>query len=85
MKVAEMKSIRLFDWQDDQYERVLREVPVLRADTMTRNGKKRIFVWSEGDEFNYMLYPDFGTAYPEFDNRVQQQRYARRYRYEAVE
>ena len=81
-----MKAIRLFDWNDDQFAQPLREVPVLRADPLTRNGKQRIFVWSGGDEdFNYMLYPDYGTAYPEYDNRVQQQRYARRYRYVAVE
>ncbi|MBN2082988.1 hypothetical protein JW859_12385 [bacterium] len=81
-----MKAIRLFDWEDEAHEHLLHEVAVLKADDMTRNGKDRIFVWSDGDEhFNFMLYPEFGTAYPEFDNRVQQQRYARRYRYEVVE
>ena len=80
-----MKKLRLYDWQDKTQEHLLREVTVLRADDLTRNGKKRIFVWSADDEFNYLLYPDYNTAYPEFDNRVQQQRYAERYLYEAVE
>jgi hypothetical protein len=80
-----MKAIRLYDWNDKQLQHPLREVGVLRADDMTRNGKKRLFVWSADDQFNYMLYPDYGTAYPEYDNRVQQQRYAERFLYETVE
>ena len=80
-----MKAIRLYDWTDKHMEHCLKEVQVLRQDDMTRNGKQRFFIWTADDEFNYLLYPDYGTAYPEFDNRVQQQRYAERYRYEAVE
>jgi len=83
--VVAMKAIRLYDWEDEQCEHLLREVAVRRADDLTRNSKRRIFVWSDSDEFNYTLYPDYGTAYPEFDNRVQQQRYAERYRYQTVD
>ena len=80
-----MKAIRLYDWADEAKQHLLREVPVRQADDSTRGGKRRLFVWSgDGEEFNYVLYPDDGTAYPEFDNRIQQQRLARRYRYDAV-
>jgi hypothetical protein len=80
-----MKAIRLFDWADKEMQQCLKEVTVLRADDATRNQKKRIYVWSADDEFNYLLYPDYGTAYPEYENRTQQQRYAERYLYEVVE
>ena len=81
-----MKAIRLYDWEDTERQHCLAEVEVLRVDDYTQNGKRRQYLWSGGDEeFNYVLYPDFGTAYPEFDNLLQQQRYARRYLYEAVE
>lgn len=81
-----MKKIRLYDWNDPDRTRVIHEVEVLRVDDMTRNGKERLFVWSAGnDDFNYMLYPAYGTAYPEYENRIQQQRYAERYFYEALD
>jgi len=81
-----MKAIRLYDWQDAEMQRPLREVRVLTTEKLTRNGKERVFVWTdEGEEFNYILYPQYGTAYPEYDNRIQLQRIARRYRYEAVD
>lgn len=80
-----MKAIRLYDWEDTDKQHVLREVRILRADDLTRNGKTRIYAWSEGDNFNYMLYPTDGTAYPEHDNRVQQQRHTERYLYVAIE
>lgn len=80
-----MKAIRLYDWQDSELARPLREVRAKRVDDYTRNGKARLFFWSDGDEFDYVLYPEHGTAYPEYDNRIQQQRIAERYRYEAVE
>ena len=81
-----MKTIRLYDWHDTEKQQVLREVGVLRTDDLTRNGKERIYVWSMGDEeFNFTLYPQYGTAYAEHDNRVQQQRIAERYFYEVVE
>ena len=84
--MSAMKTIRLYDWEDEGKQHLLKEVAVRQADDYTRGGKKRLFVWSgEGEEFNYVLYPDDGTAYPEFDTRLQQQRLARRYRYDAVD
>ena len=80
-----MKAIQLFDWQDTAMQRPLREVRINRVDDYTRNGKARLFVWSDGDEFDYVLYPEYQTAYPEYDNRIQQQRIAERYRYLPVE
>jgi hypothetical protein len=80
-----MKSIILYDWQDSAMQQPLREVRVRRADGYARGGTERVFVWSEGDEPDYVLYPEHGTAYPEYDTRVQQQRIAERYRYQAVE
>jgi len=79
-----MKAIRLYDWHDSQKTQMLREVAVVRADDYTQNGKKRVFIWSKEDEFNYVLYPEDGTAYPEYENRLQQQRITARYLYEAV-
>jgi hypothetical protein len=80
------KFLRLYDWQDKDKKRPLREVPVLRIDQYNRNSKERLLVWSEDpDEFNYVVFPEYGTAYPEYDNIVQQQRYARRYLFEFAE
>lgn len=80
-----MKAIILYDWLDKDKATPLREVPVHSTQDLTRNGKKRIYVWTGDDEeFNFTLYPDYGTAYPEFDARVQKQRIAERYLYEAV-
>ena len=81
-----MKAIKLYDWLDVEKQHLLLEVPVVSTTDLTRNGKERIFVWTgTGQEFNYTLYPQYGTAYPEYDNRVQKQRIARRYLYDAVE
>lgn len=81
-----MKLIRLYDWDDTEKQRPLRDVCVRSTEALTRNGKERVFVWTgEGEEFNYVLYPQYGTAYPEYDSRIQRQRSARRYYYEIVE
>lgn len=80
-----MKAIILYDWDDKGKQHELRKVRILRADDLTRNGKARIYAWSEGNNLNYMLYPTESTAYPEFDNRVQQQRHTERYLYSVVE
>jgi hypothetical protein len=81
-----MQLIRLYDWNDAEKQHLVREVRVLSTKPLTRNGKERIFVWTaEDEEFNYILYPQYGTAYPEYDNRIQQQRIAKRYLYEIVE
>ena len=77
------KYLRLYDWHDKELKRPLHEVPVLRIDQYNRNGKERLLVWSaDPDEFNFVVFPTYGTAYPEYDNIVQQQRYARRYLFE---
>ena len=81
-----MKAIKLYDWLDVEKQHMLLELPVLSTQSLTRNGKERIFVWTgKGEEFNYTLYPQYGTAYPEYDNRVQKQRIAKRYLYDVVE
>jgi hypothetical protein len=81
-----MKAIILYDWLDKDKANPLAEVPVQSTEDLTRNGKKRIYVWTGGDEeFNFTLYPDYGTAYPEYDGRVQKQRIAERYLYTTVE
>jgi len=81
-----MKTIRLFDWDDKDKQSAVREIAVVKTDNLTRNGKERIYVWTgDGEDANYTLYPQYGTAYPEFDNRVQEQRIAVRYLYETVE
>ena len=81
-----MKAIILYDWKDKDKQHPLKELPVHSTEDLTRNGKKRIFVWTGADEeSNYTLYPDYGTAYPEFEGRVQRQRIAERYLYDAVE
>ena len=78
-----MQVLRLYRWEDSELSRPVREIDLLRVDDLTRNSKKRLFAWSgDEDEMNYLLYPDYGTAYPEFDNRVQKQRPGVRYRYE---
>ncbi|MEZ5338088.1 MAG: hypothetical protein R3F46_07450 [bacterium] len=78
-----MQVLKLYRWDDRELDRPVREIDLLRVDDLTRNSKKRLFAWSgDEDEMNYMLYPDYGTAYPEFDNRVQKQRPGIRYRYE---
>ncbi|MCB1217027.1 hypothetical protein KDL44_06525 [bacterium] len=77
-----MQVLKLYRWDDRELDRPVREIDLLRVDDLTRNSKKRLFAWSgDEDEMNYMLYPDYGTAYPEFDNRVQKQRPGIRYRY----
>ena len=81
-----MKAIILYDWLDKEKRNPLEEIPVHSTEDLTRNGKKRIYVWTGDDEeFNFTLYPDYGTAYPEYDARVQKQRIAERYLYEVVE
>jgi hypothetical protein len=80
-----MKAIRLYDWGDKERRRPLREVRVAATTDLTRNGVKRVYVWTEGlDENNLMLYPDKGTAYPEFDERLQKQRNSKIFLYEEV-
>ena len=80
-----MQLIKLYDWNDTGCEHCLKEVEVLQTEDLSRNGTERMLVWArDPDEYNYLLYPADGTAYPEFDNQVQMQRHARRYRYEAV-
>ena len=81
-----MKSIILYDWLDKAKTHPLMEVPVQTTEDLTRNGKRRVYVWTGKDqEYNLLLYPDYGTAYPEHDGRVQKQRIAERYLYEAVD
>ena len=81
-----MKAIILYDWLDKSKTQPLMEVPVHSTEDLTRNKKRRIYVWTGADcEFNLTLYPDYGTAYPEYDSRVQKQRIAERFIYEAVD
>jgi hypothetical protein len=80
-----MHLIRLYDWHDVEKQHPLRDLRVASTQPLTRNGKERVFVWTDGEDCNYILYPQYGTAYPEFDNRVQQQRIAKRYLYEIAE
>jgi hypothetical protein len=81
-----MNKIILYDWLDKDKQNPLMEIPVHSTQDLTRNGKKRIYVWTGDDEeFNFTLYPDYGTAYPEYEGRVQKQRIAERYLYEAVD
>ena len=81
-----MKAIELYDWADTEKQNVIRTVPVQETENLNRNGKERIFVWTGDDEgFNYTLYPQYGTAYPEYEYRIQQQRIAERYLYSVVE
>lgn len=81
-----MKAIKLYDWADTQKLSVVRTVPVQEAENLNRNGKERIYVWTgDSEEFNYTLYPQYGTAYPEYEYRIQQQRIAERYLYEVVD
>lgn len=81
-----MKAIRLFEWEDKARQLPVGEARVAQATAMNRNGVKRVYVWTEGNEHpNFMLYPDAGTAYPEFEERFQKQRVSRIYLYEPVE
>lgn len=81
-----MKAIELYDWADTKKLKVIRTVPVQETENLNRNGKERIFVWTgDGQEFNYTLYPQYGTAYPEYEYRIQAQRIAERYLYSVVE
>lgn len=81
-----MQVLKLYRWEDSELSRPVREIDLLRVDDLTRNSKKRLYAWSgDEDEMNYLLYPDYGTAYPEFDNRVQKQRPGIRYRYELLD
>jgi hypothetical protein len=81
-----MKAIRIYDWSDKGRERPLKEVPVLTTQNLTRNGIKRVYVWTKDDTgFNYTLYPDAGTAYPEYDERLQKQRIDTVYLYDVVD
>jgi hypothetical protein len=84
--MAEQQVLKLFNFYDKARTRPVREIPLARLDPANRNGKQRFFAWSaDQDEMNYYLYPDFGTAYPEFENRLQQQRPAKRYLYELTQ
>lgn len=79
-----MKSLRLYNWEDKLKRRVVREVRVLSTSALNRNGVKRIYVWSDSEEEpNYMLYPSSGTAYPEYDERMQRQRISKVYLYDS--
>ncbi len=81
-----MQVLKLYRWEDRELARPIREIDLLRLDDMTRNSKQRLFAWSgDENEMNYLLYPDYGTAYPEFDNRIQKQRPGVRFRYELTE
>lgn len=81
-----MQQLKLYRWEDKELSRTVREINLLRLDDLTRNSKKRLYAWSgDDDEMNYILYPDYGTAYPEFDNRIQKQRPGVRYRYKLKE
>jgi len=79
-----MKVIRLYDWEDKLKRRLLREVRIMTTQDMTRNGVKRVYAWTEGiEENNLMLYPDQGTAYPEYEERLQKQRTGKVFLYDA--
>lgn len=81
-----MKSIRLYDWEDKHKRRVVKEIPVADTSDLTRNGVHRVYVWTQGlDEPNFLLYPAQGTAYPEFDERLQKQRNSRIYLYDPLD
>jgi hypothetical protein len=78
--------LRLYSFHDKQKSRILREIPLAQLDAANRNSKLRLFAWSaDPDEMNYYLYPEFGTAYPEFENRLQEQRPGKRFRYDLLE
>jgi hypothetical protein len=81
-----MKAIRLYDWEDKFKRRPVREVPVADTSDLTRNGVRRVYVWTRGlEEPNFVLYPEQGTAYPEFDERLQKQRNSRIYLYDPLD
>ena len=84
--MAQLQVLKLYNYHDKAKSRPVREIPLARLDPADRNGKQRFFAWSaDADEMNYYLYPDYGTAYPEFENRLQEQRPAKRYLYELTE
>jgi hypothetical protein len=84
--MAATQFLKLYNFHDKDKTRLLREIPLARLDAANRNGKQRFFAWSaDPDEMNFYIYPDFGTAYPEFENRLQQQRPGKRYLYELTE
>jgi hypothetical protein len=81
--MAHQQVLKLYNFHDKAKARAVREIPLARLDPADRNGKPRFFAWSaDPDEMNFYLYPDFGTAYPEFENRLQLQRPGKRYLYE---
>lgn len=81
--MAEAQVLRIYSYHDKDKSRALREIPLARLDSADRNGKQRFYAWSaDPDEMNYYLYPAFGTAYPEFENRLQEQRPGKRFLYE---
>ena len=81
-----MKAIKLYDWADTKKQHLLRTVPVQETQNLNRNGKERIFVWTgDNEKFNYTLYPQYGTAYPEYEYRIQQQLIAEVFLYSVVE
>ena len=81
-----MKKIRLFEWEDTAKSHPVRDVVVDKTEDLTRNGVKRTYCWTGGDEeFNFTLYPDQGTAYPECDNLLQRQRISECFLYDVVD
>jgi hypothetical protein len=81
-----MKVLRLYEWEDKLKRRVVKEVPVAETSDLTRNGVRRVYVWTQGlEETNFVLYPEQGTAYPEFDERLQKQRNSRIYLYDPLD
>ena len=64
----------------------MKDVPVAQTTDLTRNGVSRLYVWTTGvEETNFLLYPQAGTAYPEFDERLQKQRNSRIYLYDPLD
>jgi hypothetical protein len=84
-RISSVKSIRLYDWEDKLKRRAVLELQVSATQNLTRNGTQRVYVWTAGDETNFTLYPDQGTAYPEFEERLQRQRNGRVYLYDALD
>jgi hypothetical protein len=80
-----MKSLRLYDWEDKLKRTVVREIAVAETSPLTRNGVERVYVWTSGvEEPNFVLYPLQGTAYPEYDERLQRQRNSKVFLYDEV-
>jgi hypothetical protein len=81
-----MKALRLYDWEDKLKRRPVKDIPVAETSDLTRNGVSRVYVWTAGlEEPNFVLYPQNGTAYPEFDERLQKQRNSRVYLYDPLD